>query len=181
MYFINMKISFSALMVFQAFTIAIGIIPITALTLIKHGYLNRRNILSAEKITHDIKPQPIQPEPGKFLQIVSESGKEEIGIDYSDLVYIKSDGHYITVGYMKNGRFTRSLVRNTMKFAEDIMAPYPSGFRCHRSWLVNLDKIVRVTGNSQGLKLILEGPQEPVPVARNLAADFKRIMQERNG
>jgi hypothetical protein len=39
--------------------------------------------------------------------------------------------------------------------------------------LGNLDRIVRVTGNSQGLRIELEGFGEDIPVARNQAAEFR--------
>lgn len=43
---------------------------------------------------------------------------------------------------------------------------YPHIIRCHRSYIVNLDRVERVTGNAQGYKLHLLGGQFEVPVAR---------------
>ena len=176
----GLQLNFSSVLIFQAFTIAVGIIPITALTLIKQSYLNRRNMESASQITSNLARREQSGMTGQELRISSDNGREEIIIPFSDLVYIKSEGNYITAGYFKNGKITKALIRNTMKYAEDLLAPYPPAFKCHRSWLINTDWIIRLTGNSQGLKLELAGCEEPVPVARNLATEFKRIMQEKS-
>jgi DNA-binding LytR/AlgR family response regulator len=38
--------------------------------------------------------------------------------------------------------------------------------KCHRSCIVNLDKVVKVSGNAQGFKLHLKETDFVVPVAR---------------
>jgi len=178
-WYLGFRLNFSNVLIFQGFTIAIGIIPITALTIIKQSYLNRKNKERAAQITSELIHHRYENTDENLVRITSEGGKEEINLMARDLIFIKSDGNYITVDYLKNGKSTRILLRNTMKYAEELLAPFPPVYKCHRSWLINIEKIVKVTGNSQGLRLQLEGFEEDIPVARNLTGEFRQIMHEK--
>jgi DNA-binding LytR/AlgR family response regulator len=54
----------------------------------------------------------------------------------------------------------------------EIVNPYSSFFRCHRAFIVNLDKIEQVEGNAQGYKIKLQGAENLIPVSRNLNREF---------
>lgn len=172
--FIGIGLSVASILIFQGFTLAVGIIPITALTLIKQNYLARKNRETAERINIDLHQHEAKYGTGETVRIASESGKEELILALNELLFIKSDGNYITAGFLKNGRFQSALYRNTMKYAEEQLSDFPEFFRSHRSWIVNTSRISRVSGNSQGLRLSLEGYPEEIPVARNLAAGFRK-------
>ena len=51
---------------------------------------------------------------------------------------------------------------------EKQLSDLPQFFRCHRTYLVNLDRVGHVSGNAQGYKLHLEGIDNLVPVSRSL-------------
>ena len=161
------------LLIFQAYTIAIGIIPITTLTLLKQNYLKRRNIVEAETISSSLVPHDSDASDTKSIFLESDNQKELLQIPLHDLLFIKSDGNYIMVGYLDKGKFSRKLLRNTLKYAEDSLRNIPVVFKCHRSWLVNMNRISGITGNSQGLLLKIEGFDEEIPVARSNAAGFR--------
>ena len=59
-----------------------------------------------------------------------------------------------------------------MKKATETVYPYAVFFRCHRAYIVNLDKIEQVEGNAQGYKLKLQGTEDLIPVSRNLNSEF---------
>lgn len=164
------------LLIFQVYTLAIGIIPVTVLTMIKQNYLNRKNRESAHLITSSIKEHQIYPGMEREIRISSENEKEYAVMKVQDLLFIKSDGNYITVGYLKSGTITMTLLRNTMKYAVDLLEPYPFIFQCHRSWLVNLHRISEVLGNSQGLRIIIDGFEEEIPVARKIMTGFRQAI-----
>lgn len=178
-WFIDFRLTLPTFLVFQGFTLAVGVIPITALILIKQSYLKRKNTATATQINTLLPDQQHTATAGQILRITSDTGREEVTVSSSDLLFFKSEGNYITVGYLRNNRFHSSLLRNTMKYAEDILNEHPGFFRCHRSWIVNTERISRVSGNSQGLRLSLPGLDEEIPVARNLVGDFRSRMELR--
>ena len=104
--------------------------------------------------------------------------RENLELVSDHILYIKAEGNYITIAYLKNGKIARTLFRNTMKYAADLLASNPSFYQSHRSWIVNLNRISGISGNSQGLRLRLESFDEEIPVARNNTAIFKKIMME---
>jgi len=59
-----------------------------------------------------------------------------------------------------------------MKYATDRVTGFSFLYQCHRSWLVNLHRIDRVGGNSQGLKIMIKDFGEDIPVARKNIAMF---------
>jgi hypothetical protein len=170
---LGFTLSISNILVFQAYTIAVGIIPVTAVTLIKLNYLKRKNESTAEQISATLVPHAFNGLPGQEVCFLGENQKEELRVNTHDILFIRSEGNYITVGYLKNGKPAQVLLRNTMKYATGLLAAFPSHFQCHRSWMVNLDRIIGVRGNSQGLRVVIRDIGEDIPVARKNIPSFR--------
>ena len=81
------------------------------------------------------------------------------------------------VFYVQDGQLKNRMLRTTLKKMEDALAEHSQFFRCHRTYLVNLEKVQRVSGNAQGYRLHLEALEETVPVSRNL----NEVIQQRFG
>jgi len=174
--FFNLRLTFSSVLTIQLFTLSIGIIPITTITIVKHNYLNRRNRLSADQLSAGIGHRQHQPANGSQILLASDNGKDEIRIAIPDLLVVDSDGNYITVTYLLDGKSRSVLLRNTLFYAEKVVSPYPEIFKCHRSYLVNLDRITKVNGNSQGYRLVIHGVSKEIPVSRGNSARLKELL-----
>lgn len=180
-YTMGFNLSLSNVIIFQTFTVAVGIIPVTVLVLLKQNYLRRKNEGDARILNTSLERHLHKDAGDPKVTLVSENEKDNISLSIDDLLYVKSDGNYITVGYLKDSQHGKVMLRQTMKYATGRLAAYPQIFQCHRSWLVNLDRIDRVTGNSQGLRLIMEGFDADIPVARNQSPEVRRrITMERD-
>ena len=167
-------------LIFQSYTVAVGIIPVSVIILLKQNYLNKKHRESAKVISDSLGKRDSDEESNQQVRIASENDREEVMINIRDLLFIKSEGNYIIVGHLINGKLTKTLLRNTLKYAADLMTDLPFIYQCHRSWLVNLYNITRVKGNSQGLRLVVQGFEEDIPVARNNSAEFRqRIAREK--
>lgn len=117
---------------------------------------------------------------GSLLTLVADNEKDTLILRPDALLFIESSENYCTVVYLKNdmvGReqFVKSLFRSSLSRLEiqingepDPGTPerHPHFVRCHRSFVVNLNRVERVTGNAQGYKLHLLSGQFQVPVAR---------------
>lgn len=170
---IGFTLDLGNIVVFQAYTLFIGMIPVTALTLIKQSYLKRKNEGTAVSINEDLHPHTQAHHSEQVIRLMGDNLKDELTVAADDLLFIRSEGNYITVGYLKQGRFSQALLRNTLKYATDLVASHPFLYPCHRSWMVNLNRIERVKGNSQGLRIILEHFGEEIPVARKNMSEFR--------
>lgn len=87
--------------------------------------------------------------------------------------YIEAMQNYINIGYLEQGGvWQEQLERATLKsipltdLGQNIM-------RCHRSYMVNREAIIEVTGNAQGLLLSLDKCEKKIPVSRSYVAEFR--------
>ena len=92
------------------------------------------------------------------------------------LLMIASADNYVTVNWLKENRLEKTMLRIPLKKVEEQLSPLPGLFRCHRSYLVNLGMVEKVSGNSQGYKLHLPHIDAPVPVARSVSRDLIRLV-----
>ena len=107
--------------------------------------------------------------------------RESLEFDSKDLLYVESNGNYIRVNYQKAGKNVQCLLRATMKQAEEVTAVCPLVLKCHRAFLVNVRKVVKVNGNSQGYRLLLEGCPEEIPVSRGYSKQVKELIKGISG
>lgn len=90
-----------------------------------------------------------------------------------DLILIKSCDNYIEVFYEEDDTIQSNLIRSTISSVNDMTRNYPNLMQCHRSYLVNIDKIDSVKGNSRGYLLTLKGDLRNIPVSRSKISLFK--------
>jgi hypothetical protein len=169
---------FKAFFIFQFFTLLVGVFPVVLVTIINQNRLLAKNLKIANNCNNDL-PQREKPQlNNEKICISSESNKDNFEVHTSDLLYITSFGNYIQAYYLNNGEPKKIVLRNTLKQTEDQLKDVHCMIKCHRAFLVNKNKIIRVKGNSQGLRLEIDGTDDEVPVSRALS---KSLMQVING
>ena len=158
-------------------TFLLGAFPTTGAVVFNYvRQLKKYSQSAAQFSTH----QPIVPPPFRTpeqslstltepvetaITLVADNEKDILTLNSDDLLYVESSDNYCTVVYRKNGQAQKTLLRSSLsRLASQINRS--NIVRCHRSYLVNLDRVERVTGNAQGYKLHLLGSQFQVPVAR---------------
>ena len=111
--------------------------------------------------------------------VFSGGTKDMLEVKAVDFLYVEAEGNYVKVDYRLKGESTRKMLRATMKQAEEAVAACPFIIRCHRAFLVNARKVVKVDGNSQGYRLRLEGGGEEIPVSRAYAKEVKALIENK--
>ncbi len=167
-------------------TFLVGIFPITGLVLVSYirrlkKYSQAAAELPALSSNPDDSRRPkIAPEKvaSSVITLVAENEKDKLIISPGDLLFIESSDNYCTVFYWKNGELVKPLLRSSLGRLEKQIG-LTHIVRCHRSYVVNLNRVERVTGNAQGYKLHLSGGQFQIPVARQynetLIAELKAL------
>ncbi len=200
-YLVDTDFNFKNLVWFQGITLAIGIIPVsifflvrqnqllktfrTEAELIESQLLHRNNFIRDEaleigkKLTEK-KAWPEQeveaakealPTEGKII-LFGEYQNERVEVYIDDLHLVGSASNYIKLFYTNKEKLIYSIIRQTLKKAEETILKYPNFFKCHRAFIINLDKVIHVEGNAQGYKVRIEGYDELIPVSRNLNKEF---------
>jgi DNA-binding LytR/AlgR family response regulator len=157
--------------------LAIGLFPITVFTFVRQGLLQKKFTKESDTINEIIAgTHPIQEQSSELqvLSIPSQNISEHFSVIVSDIIFIRSADNYVEIFYRDKNKINRKLIRNSMQKIEKSLRSYPQFFRCHKSFLVNLEKVSRVSGNAQGLKLVLNEVEELIPVSRNLTKIIRK-------
>lgn len=153
-------------------TWGIGIFPVVFGILLKQVHLMQRYSTEASNISENIDHQAVAPVPihqSKAEVVLNGDNQgETLTLAADQIRYLAAADNYVQVFYLHNGQLKSRMLRTTLKKMEDTLAGYPQFFRCHRTYLVNMDKVQQVSGNAQGYRLHLEALEETVPVSRNL-------------
>lgn len=112
-------------------------------------------------------------EPNHTLKRVSISkGRSIVIIDPSDIVYLASKDGKVSVVT----RTESHLSNNTLNDWEEKLKDY-FFFRCHNSYLVNMEKITEVTPFFDNTCFVrFEGIKDKVSVSRSCIKDFRQIL-----
>ncbi len=112
-----------------------------------------------------------------MVTIPTQIKNEFIKFNTAELLFIKSEGNYLEVFTQKNSGTETKLYRAALQEVEKALAPYTDIMRTHRSYIVNLKKIKRTSGNARNYQLYFEGFQDAVPVSRNRFQDFNERLK----
>ena len=187
--FVHTKLSVRDAIWFQGITLSVGFLPIAFLILFRQNRLLntfRENAKLLEKKLQEKnelqwkveKEKKTEPE---IITIEGDYQNEKIAVAADQLYMVQSANNYIKVYFEQKaspddrvvrGKVAYSIIRLTLKKAEDILSVNGMFFRCHRTCIINLDKIMHVEGNAQGYKVTMEGIEEMIPISRNFSAEF---------
>lgn len=154
-------------------TAAIGFFPVTLF-----GIMNiRRNEKRFSHIASGL-PAPVhQPADHHQITLPSNAG-DDVETEVGSILFIEASQNYLTIHRRENDHYSSQMIRNTLKDIRSVLSPYERIIQCHRSFLVNMDHIEEVSGNSQGLILHLD-PEKTlnVPVSRTYIPAVRHRMQ----
>ena len=174
--FLQFPNGFHAFLIYQFYTLVVGILPILIITILHQNALLSENLKLANEMNGDLTGLNGLHMPDEKVRISAENNKDKIEINQSDFIYIGSTGNYIEVFYLDKNVLKSTLLRNTLKQIEEQVKDCTFIIKCHRAFLVNKDKILRVKGNSQGLRLVLKDTPDEIPVSRNYSKSLKEII-----
>ena len=82
-----------------------------------------------------------------------------------DFLYAQSEGNYSNIFYLNSQIVEKQLLRISLKNLEEQIGD-DTIFRCHRSYMINIQNSVHKKGNAQGFKISMKLTDEIVPVSR---------------
>lgn len=165
----------TVLAMFLVYTVSIAIFPISASILYKEMRARKLYELGSEQLNEVIVPVDFKKED--LLVLKGQNLEDMLQLRAEQLLYITSADNYVEVHFLDKNQVEKKLLRNPLKVYEEQLTPYFHFWRCHKSYLVNLNRVERVSGNAQGYKLHLNSAQEQVPVSRNNNAILKEKLK----
>ena len=119
-----------------------------------------------------------QWETPEMLQFKDEKGELKLSILSDALLYLESAENYVRIHYLNNGKISNYIIRNTLKNIESGF-PQQLLLRCHRSYIVNKQKIKIIRKTKDGIFIELDADGLPaLPVSKTYAETCLRIFSE---
>jgi hypothetical protein len=103
----------------------------------------------------------------------------KFSVKKENLLYLESAENYINICYLSKGKISKYLLRDTLKNMEENFSGTEI-IRCHRSYIVNFEKVKVIRKDKDGLKLELDTPSAiDIPVSKtyvdNVMQTFSRF------
>ncbi len=124
----------------------------------------------------------IQEGSGSLMDMIpfyDEKSVLKFSVKKENLLYLESAENYVSICYLNKGRISKYLLRDTLKRMEENFNG-TGIIRCHRSYMVNFEKVKVIRKDKDGLKLELETPAViDLPVSKtyvdNVMQTFSRF------
>jgi len=161
-------------------TLAIGILCVVLIELFEQNIRLKQNLNTVaeanEKLKSRLQMERISHNEDTPVEIIAQNEKDLFRFELDHILFLAAEENYVAVHYWKEKQ-QRMLIRSTLtRLQEQVNRFHPVLFRCHRRYIVNIKKIISVSGNAQGFRLFLENVKEVIPVSRRYIKEFRGIV-----
>lgn len=113
----------------------------------------------------------------KPLRIISEYGNYNLEIPHTDFIYAEAADNYCMIYFYKNNIPEKEMIRISLsKLLQQVQTDVIQ--QTHRSFIVNLSKVIRFKGNSAGYKMSLDNFEHQLTISRNFIPVILPILKE---
>jgi hypothetical protein len=111
-----------------------------------------------------------------LLDFPDEKGIVRFSISGKHILYLESADNYVIIHYISNDKLAKQILRNSMKNIESLFGDTALK-RCHRSFMVNLQKIEFADYGRSKCQVKLFGIEKFIPVSRKFYPEFKPFVK----
>jgi len=110
--------------------------------------------------------QPLSDNTRDMIPFYDDKGILKFSIKKENLLYLESAENYVNICYLNKGKVSKYLLRHTLKKIEEGFSGTEI-IRCHRSYMVNFEKVKVIRKDRDGLKLEFDNPSvTDIPVSK---------------
>jgi hypothetical protein len=109
---------------------------------------------------------PFSDNARNMIPFYDDKGILKFSIKKENLLYLESAENYVNICYLNKGKVSKYLLRDTLKKIEENFSGTEI-VRCHRSYMVNFEKVKVIRKDKDGLKLEFDNPSvTDIPVSK---------------
>ena len=109
---------------------------------------------------------PFSESTRNMIPFYDDKGILKFSIKKENLLYLESAENYVNICYLNKGKVSKYLLRDTLKKIEENFSGTEI-IRCHRSFMVNFEKVKVIRKDKDGLKLEFDNPSvTDIPVSK---------------
>ena len=114
------------------------------------------------------------PNQLESVHLVAENHKQAFAEEVERVILIHSSGNYVEIYWIDRKQAVRKrLFRQSFTNVEKALHPSDVMLKCHRCWMVNINKVVKMKRGANGYHLEMDPLEFTVPVSRNWVQRFK--------
>ncbi|MEM8508765.1 MAG: LytTR family DNA-binding domain-containing protein [Bacteroidota bacterium] len=151
-------------------TFSLGIFPVAFILL----FLEKRSFVENHKVDRNLPKCAINRErEGLKKQILFQpKDGDTMIVDGSNLLCVKAEGgNYSSVFWDDSTCVKKALIRMTLSSICESTHDASTIVRCHRSYIINLNKVTSFHGNARSATVQLEGLDFNVPLSRSFSRE----------
>jgi LytTr DNA-binding domain len=104
--------------------------------------------------------------PRNMIPFYDDNGMLKFSVMKENLLYLESAENYVSICYLNKDKVAKYLLRDTLKKIEEDFSGSDI-VRCHRSYMVNFEKVKVIRKEKDGLKLEFDNPSVmDIPVSK---------------
>ena len=141
--------------------------------------IDKNNTIRLMNYANVVSDEPIAPKDEKKITLFDNSGVLKLSLNLSSLYYIESDDNYIMVWYTDSkGELKRYMLRCRLKTVEESFKG-SSLVRCHRKYIINMDKVKVLRKEKDGYELDLDNDAiPPISITRTYADNVLNLLKQ---
>jgi DNA-binding LytR/AlgR family response regulator len=110
-----------------------------------------------------------------MLAFHDEKGELRFSLKTQDLLYLEAADNYVIIHYWDNTKQTKYIIRNSLKNMEAGLME-AGVIRCHRSYMVNFERIKIIRKEKDGLVIELDLVEKrSIPVSKNYVDQVMKV------
>jgi|GEM_PF-3492727 len=187
----NGEISLRSFVCFVFITLAVGAFPaIIVLAIKQHAMLKKfqtmSDVVNAQLTANNFSEnndftQPPEKYFGQVpIKLTGDNQLEYLNVSPDNLFFLEASDNYVSVHYFDGKKMSNVLLRSTLKKMEAQLSDFSFMVRCHRSYIINKNKIESSSATAQGLKLKIEGVEEAILVGKTYNEPIKQLLGNHN-
>lgn len=162
---------------FYPIALSFAVLPIFVGVLLHYIYHLKKHQTIATSFNEQI-PDIASTVSSKAISFKDENDREDFSMPKDQVLFLKAANNYVEIYYQEGDQVKMHLLRNRLSKLEQQLSD-KNIIRCHRSYLVNIEKAGRITGNAQGYKLHFPFTAEYlVPVSRTKGKELLALLQD---
>ncbi len=157
-------------------TLAVGLIPsILLLFVLENKYSTERAEIVS--LTNIAIVERSNQQRNKPLIFIGNGSQDELRLMPDNILMINSDGNYCDFHIIENNKYQKKIIRISLKMVEDILGGSKRILKVHRSYIVNLDHIDKISGNARSLIAHITKFSLKAPISRSYEREFTNAIR----
>ena len=142
--------------------------------------IDKNNTIRLMNYANVVSDEPVFPSDEQKITLFDNSGVLKLSLRLSSLYYIESDDNYIMVWYTDSkGELKKYMLRCRLKTVEESFKG-SSLVRCHRKYIVNMDKVKVLRKEKDGYEMDLDNDLiPPISITKTYAENVLGILDKR--